>query len=164
MIALPSQRILITMFLKCENDLACTATPMDEDAVDDIIASVGVNDGGDCSEGANNFQDTPNKMKRVGFIVKLLYSVARVKRFVMVSNKLQQSPITHLHGIQKALRSQSPQGMVQNSITDFFLVKGATALSQQHVQRTLSATLGCFYVILYTHQIQSCGSKCQQYV
>lgn len=51
------------MLSNCKNNLACTAMPADEDAIDAIVASVGVNDGGDGLGDAEDSQDTPRKME-----------------------------------------------------------------------------------------------------
>lgn len=59
-------------------------------------------------------------MEGVSSMVKLLSSFARVKQFFMASNDPQQFMITSQLGLQKALRIQYLQGVMQTLVTDFF--------------------------------------------
>lgn len=117
---IPSRRIPISMLLNCETDLMGSATPPDEDLVDTIVLTVAGNDLEDGSADTDNLQDTPSKMERIGSAVELLSSTARVKRFVMVFDDPHHSLINNLQGLQKSVRSQCLQSMVQTSITHFF--------------------------------------------
>lgn len=68
----PSQRIPAAVLLNCGNDLPLTAKPTYEDTVEDIIAPVDVNNCRGGSGNADDFQDTPCKIKKGGCIVELL--------------------------------------------------------------------------------------------
>ena len=94
------------MLLDYEKDLECTATPTDDDAVESIIATIVENDSGGGPEDVEKLQEISTEMEKVGSVVALLSTVARVKRYIISSGEPQHSLITQLEALQKDLRSQ----------------------------------------------------------
>lgn len=74
----PSRRIPIEILLNSENELACTAIPTDEDAVESIVSGAGGNHSKDGSEEQDNSQDTTTEMERVCSVADLLAAIDRV--------------------------------------------------------------------------------------
>lgn len=108
------------MLLICENDLACTDIPTDEDTVDGIVDTVAGNNVKDGLEDVDNLYDTPIKLERIDSDAELLWSIARVKQFVMASGEPQNFPVSYLHSLQQAVRGQCLRAKMQTSHTHLF--------------------------------------------